>query len=379
MRISPARLIAPAGVLAVAVLAGLAAYAQQDSPDHRSDSDRPGGTSALRLYAAALGHPAGGTGDSFELDGKPGLLFVFSPDTGFTHAEAAAVAGWVRSGGVLVFAAESGDARLDAVLGLDRAGGVLGGAGRVPGPLLSGVHHLAATPAAVSAVLPAQRQVALVRNPEGLALALMERMGRGTVVAMSEPAWLTNAYIGQADDGILAADLIGLAPQGSPALFDEYHHGLAAAASSQLGWAATPWGAAMIWALVALGAGLFVRGRRFGPLIPLARGGDRSSLEYVAAVGELLRRTAARASSLEVLVGAARRAVAERSGLPGVSDNLIAALESRSPEDARRLAEAVAAVPEAVRSDAALLRTARMLHAAIHPSPPSRPDAHEAS
>ncbi|MGH7777528.1 MAG: DUF4350 domain-containing protein [Candidatus Dormibacterales bacterium] len=367
MKVGPARLLMAAGVAAAVVLVVLAAYQQQDSTDHRSDSDSPGGTSALRLYAAALGHPVTAPGNSLALPGRGGLLFVFSPDVGFTAAEAHGVRDWVSSGGVLVFADGAADSELDAALRLTREGGLWSGEARVEGPVLAGVSSLSGAPAASSAFLLGPRQVALVRSADGPVLALSERFGEGRAVAVTEPDWLTNAELGRADDGRLAADLIGLAPAGAPVAFDEYHHGPQAVTFSQLGWATTSWGAALIWAVVAVVVGLFLRGRGFGPRVPLGSASDRSSSEYVRAVGELLRRTGARESSLEVMAAAARQAAAQRAGLSPAGAGFNAALAARAPGDAASLADAEVAVAGGARSDAALLHAARLLHALVHP------------
>lgn len=366
MKMGPARLLVAAGVAAAAVLVVLAAYQQQDSTDHRSDSDSPGGTSALRLYAAALGHPVTAPEDSLGLPGRRGLLFVFSPDVGFTGAEARGVRDWVISGGVLVFADGAADPELDAALRLTREGGPWSGEARIPGPVLAGVSSLSGAPVA-SAFRTGPGQVALVRSADGPVLALIESFGEGRVVAVTEPEWLTNVGLGRADDGRLAADLIGLAPAGAPVAFDEYHHGPQAVAFSQLGWATTSWGAALIWAVVALVVGLFLRGRGFGPRVPLGSASDRSSSEHVRAVGELLRRTGARASSLEVMAAAARQAVAQRAGLSASGADFNAALAARAPGEAASLADAEVLAADGARSDAALLQAARLLHALVHP------------
>ena len=72
---------------------------QNRSPNHASISDAPDGTSALRAYADALGHQSGSVEGDFNLPSSPGLLFVFTPRTGFTKQEAQRLATGTPGGG----------------------------------------------------------------------------------------------------------------------------------------------------------------------------------------------------------------------------------------------------------------------------------------
>src|ERR1700680_4838322 len=101
-------------LIAIAI-AAIAYYVQphQDSPEHSSASDAANGTSAARLFAQAMGHAANQMGGTFAAPPKDGLLLVFTPTSPFTTDEANRTAGWVYSGGVLVYATEQGDAELD--------------------------------------------------------------------------------------------------------------------------------------------------------------------------------------------------------------------------------------------------------------------------
>jgi hypothetical protein len=72
----------------------------------------------------------------------------------------------------------------------------------------------------------------------------------------------------------------------------------------------TAWGAALLWAVLVIFAGVALRARAFGPRLSLQSMRDRSSAEYAEAIGRLLHRTGARAVTLETLVQATRRAIA---------------------------------------------------------------------
>jgi len=350
-------------VLLLVVRPGL----QDDAPDHRSSSDAPNGTSALRLYAEALGHPTSTVEGTFELRPASALLFVFSPDELFTPDEAEQLHQWVTSGGILVYASERPDPRLEEKLGLKRPIAAVSAEGITPAPLLSGVRRVTGAAAAVP-FAPGKAQVPLLRNARGDVLAVTQHLGRGRVMALADPLVLCNGYLKRLDNGPLAADLISLVVPGQPVLFDEYHHHLAARATPT-SWMGTPWGLGAAWAALVLVVALGLRGRAFGPRIPLAPAGDRSSAESARAVGEMLRRSGARALTLRVLEEAAQRAVAVRIGLDrGAGEEAFArALAQRAPAVAQALAEAEASLPEAAASEAGLLRAAGALHRVAYP------------
>jgi len=367
-------LVAPLIATLVAIIL-LTPQQQESSPDHRSDSFAPDGTSALFALAEKSGYRVHALTSSFALS-NGGLLFVFSPDQAYTQEEALAVSAWVRRGGTLVYADATGDQPLDRELGIRHSGaasgptlvGVPAPGARATGPFLAGVDRV--TMGAVAGGLAVgPEQVPLLETDAGNVVALEVFAGAGRIVVLSDPLELCNHLIGEADNARLAADVIGLAPPGSAVTFDEFHHG--AAATSPLDWALTPWGAPIFWAIAVAYGALLLRGRSFGPRLSLQPGRGRSSAEYTSAVGKMLRRASARELTLRVLTEAARRALAERTGLghstpPARVQTMLAV---RAPELAQRLARAETSTAAATASDAGLLAAARELHELAYPSP----------
>ncbi|HYM50927.1 MAG TPA: DUF4350 domain-containing protein [Candidatus Limnocylindrales bacterium] len=342
------------------------------SPDHESTSDAQDGTSALRLYAQSLNHPTGAIEGDFQLPAATGLLFVFSPlsQSGYSAAQATQVVNWLSSGGILVYAAESGDPQLDLALSLQRRLQRVDAIGRVGVPVFGGLQRIQGAPqASPFQVLP--QQVPWLRNGRGDVLAVTFAIGRGRAVALADPLPLCNGFLLQADNGRLAADLLALAPPGSRVLFDEFHHGLASPSSSATAWATTSWGGALVWAVVILIAGLGLRGRAFGPPLTLGPVADRSSAEYATAVGGLLRRSAARIVTLETIDAATRRILGERLGLGGDvrSATFRDAVARRAPSTGTRLTQLEAEIVPGSQSDAALLQVAHRLHQLAFPPP----------
>jgi hypothetical protein len=369
-------LILGALVVAVAALAFVSAPSRStDSPNHESTSDAPNGTSALRLYAQALAHRAGPIEGTFDLPAQPGLLFVFSPlfQSGYSAPEARQLVDWVKGGGVLAYAAESGDPQLDAALGLHRSTAGVDARALAAAPILGGVERVQGGDQA-QPFTANSGQVPLFRNARGDVLAVIVPLGQGRVIAFADPLILANGYLAKPDNGRLAADLLAMTPTGGSVLFDEYHHGVTANASSPTGWALTPWGLALLWSVIIVFVGMGLRGRAFGPRIPLTSTRERSSAEYATAVGGLLRRAGARAETLQTLDAATRRALGARVGLSAEpqSPAFLDTLRRRDPSLYATLDDLERALTPAAGSDDRLLEVAGRLHEVAFPDEQAR-------
>ncbi len=359
------------GVIAFALAAIAAIFIGQqrpDSPEHSTNSDAGNGASAVLLYAEAMGHPTHQITGSFDTPGQTAEMFVFTPTSPFTPNEAYATATWVRGGGVLVYGSEQGDPELDSALQVQRVGTlVTSNAAGAGGPFLAGVSEVAGSQYAQPFRL-ANDQVGLLRASAGFPIAFIQRFGQGMVVALADPIEICNGFLERADNGRMLADLLGLVPSGAPVAFDEYHHGITASDVTPAAWILTPWGAAMLWLILAVFFGLMLRGRRFGPVVPRPVTASRADAEWSVAVGELLRRAGARAVTLGVLARASERAVAAQTGLPvEPRERFWQALWQRAPDVATRLDAAERDLYGSERSDKHLLAAAQRLHGIAYP------------
>jgi hypothetical protein len=353
----------------LALLVGVVAYLgqpKQDSPEHSSGSDAANGTSAARLFAQAMGHPTNQIEGTFSPPATDGLMFVFTPTSPFTSDDAGRTSAWVRQGGVLIYASEQGDPELDRAFSVTRLNGVLSITTQTATPVLDGVNTVTggsdAVPFSVSS-----SQVPILRA-SGYPLGYIQKFGAGSVVVLADPLVLCNGYIEKSDNGRMLSDLLGLVGGGASVGFDEYHHGLILSDFAPQAWVTTPWGAAILWFLVAVFVGLLLRGRRFGPLIPRPAEATRADAEWAVAVGELLRRSGARALTLGMLANASERAVAMQTGLPAQPrDRFWNALYARAPEVAAELADAERALYGSAGGDAELLSAAQRLHRIAYP------------
>jgi hypothetical protein len=184
---------------------------------------------------------------------------------------------------------------------------------------------------------------------------------------LADPLALCNGYLDKQDNGRLLADLLGLSATNAPVYFDEYHHGLVLRDFSPQAWLTTPWGAALLWMLVAVFVGLLLRGRAFGPLIRRPAEAARADVEWAVAVGGLLRRSSARAVTLGLLASATEREVAAQTGIPLLPrERFWNALWIRVPELAAELAEAENALHASAVSEPELLKAAQRLHRIAH-------------
>jgi len=354
----------------ISVLVAAAAYAgqpRQDSPEHSSDSDASNGASAALLLAQAMGHPTSQIKGTFSPPAASGLLFVFTPTSNYTSDEASRLMSWVKTGGVLVFASEQGDDELDHAFGVRRTNGLASAGIESSNPTFDGVNQVAGGDWVVP-VYPAREQVPFLRTQGGSVIGYVQRVGPGTVVLLADPLVLCNGYLEKRDNGRLLSDLLDLAGPAAPVVFDEYHHGVTFADFSPQAWVTTPWGAALLWFLVAIFFGLVLRGRRFGPLIERPADSVRVDAEWAAAVGRLLRRSSARAVTLGLLTTATERAVAARTGLPlQPRERFWNALWVRAPGLAAELAVVENNLRRASASEADLLTSAQRLHRIAHP------------
>jgi hypothetical protein len=357
-----------AGLVSVAIAA--AAYfvqPHQDSPGHSSNSDAANGSSAARLFAQAMGHPTDQIAGTFAPPAPGGMMWVFSPTSPYTADEAERTRLWVGSGGVLIYASEKGDPELDHAFGVARRGSSVLVNTEIANAVVPGVNSVAGGNLVVPLDTTAD-QVAFLRTSNGLVLGYLQRKDSGSIVVLADPLLLCNGYLDRQDNGRLLADLLGLASPGAPVLFDEYHHGVILSNFTPQAWVTTPWGAGLLWLLVAIFAGLVLRGRTFGPLIPRPAEAARADVEWAVAVGHLLRRSSARAVTLGLLASATERAVATRTGIPvQPRERFWNALWVRVPGLAADLAEAENALYSSAASETDLLKAAQRLHQIAHP------------
>ena len=359
---------------AIAIAIGGSAYLlqprQEDSPEHSTNSDAPNGASADVLFAQAMGDQVSQLSGAYRPpEAAATTMFVFTPTSQFRPDEADRTLDWVGSGGTLVYASEQGDPELDRAFGVRRLSSGEFSPVYYGMPVLAGVTTVAGG-ATVTPLDPSPNQVTFLRTGSGSSAGFFQHIGLGTVYVLADPLVLCNGFLDKRDNGRLLTNLMGLPGPNARVAFDEYHHGLTVSDFAPQTWLLTPWGVGLLWLIVAVFFGLFLRGRRFGPLVPRPAEVARSDAEWAVAVGELLRRSGARSLTLGLLASAAERAVASRSGLPlQPRERFWNALWVRAPEVASELAAVENSLHNPAASEHDVLNAARRLHTIAHPTP----------
>ncbi len=144
----------------------------------------------------------------------------------------------------------------------------------------------------------------------GVVTLLTQPVGEGMMVHLADAEIVSNGYIGQADNAILAVNLAG----GRNVIFNEYVHGYGADGLFAIlpqRWRWTLWllGTAIIVWMVSVG-------RRLGPPEPEFRDLAPERGRYIDSLGALMARSKQPGAATELIRTTARRNLARRSGLP---------------------------------------------------------------
>jgi hypothetical protein len=336
----------------LAVFVGISlAVPRSDRPDLG-----PGGTAALQRVLASQGlevrgadHPE--TGSTF-----------FLPLDFRGPAQAREVAAWVRNGGRLVIADPASETA--AAVGLPPPEGAVGGfspsrtlATDCATPETRGVSQV--TVASVDSLFglrPAEA-VGCIHRGEG-AYLVRRRLGEGEVIGLGGLSPLTNLYLSEGDNVVLAWNLLGRAGQtvviGSPQPPGTAPRGL---------WSLLPGPARVIVLQLALATLMFalVRGRRLGPPPREDIPSPIPATALVHATGQLYRRARASGHGLTLLQDRFRLRAARRLGVGSDADDdeVASAIEASAGIPAPEVHGVLTPRPEA--NEAALVAGARDL------------------
>jgi len=213
--------------------------------------------------------------------------------------------------------------------------------------------------------------VAFLRSLAGEVLGTYVPLGRGRVYALAGAGPLTNGDLANADNGVLAADLLAAAGASAVISFDQFHHAGSGGEAGSLAWLGTPWGIAILLGTLVVFALLLARGRMFGPRIPIYAGTEPSSAEFTAAVAAMLRRADARRQTLERLLRATREALARQVSIRNnIAPKTTVVEMQRAPSLAESLRGATGGAAT-VHDDRSMAQAAAELHRLAHP--PLRP------
>lgn len=254
------------------------------------------------------------------------LLLMLNPTYEVKEKELQAALKWVSGGGTLIVAPDlddPGDVKPDEMLlagiGLVSVYVQEKNTAAVPlveDPILREVERVQVTAGVRLKSVPKGSITgwrALVGDRRG-AVVMKTRQGKGTIYALSEANLFANRYLSEADNVILASNLLWQHGQHG-VYFDELVHSPMALQDDDkpLDMSKPLWGAVL--AGIALLLFLLSRGSRFGAAIPLTTAPRRSALEFVSALAELYRRAEARGAVAEILHHSFRRRLAQVAGV----------------------------------------------------------------
>lgn len=287
-----------AALLVVAALRVVASVQPSPAQPLDSNSARPDGALALRLWLQQSGYmvSTASTGATLTRT-RPSrsTLLLLGSVAGNTDRQKKLMLAWVKRGGHLVVASEGEGAQLLATLGITPVGS-LPEAIHLSQPILAAppVRRLAGLASLVIGGTPPG--VVAAATASGPVL-LMLPWGAGRVWTLTAPRLLDNATIARADNRRMLLNLVG--PPGSTVLLTTPLPASEPQAGSD--WlTSTVWGAALLFLCLVAIAYRWLSGWRFGPPTSAPQEGQRPASEYVVSLAGLLRRAGKRGDVLRV-------------------------------------------------------------------------------
>lgn len=277
-------------------------------------------------------------------DHEPGTLIVIAPPDAHTpdDDEFGALSKWVNAGGLLVIIDREIQAPIgDASVHTEAAQSQSAVHPQQPTLFTRGVQRVELSKYASRVKVDSRSVINHIGDDQAAVLADAQ-VGKGRVVLLTDQFVVANNGISQADNVILALNLLAGHPAGKIA-FDEYHHGYGATAAgdglmSYFRGTPVPWMMAQAALIAALA--VFSYGRRFGRPIPLRRERRTTNLEFVSSMANITRLAEAGGLAMENIYSEFRKRLCRFSGVPATVENekLAAAAARRARLDESELA-----------------------------------------
>jgi hypothetical protein len=276
-------------------------------------------------------------------DNEPGTLIVIAPPEAHNpdQDEISAVSKWVEAGGLLIIIDREiqvpvGDANVHTQLANSKSTVH----SLQPTPFTHNVERVALSEYATRVSVDSRAATYHIGDDQAAILADAQ-VGKGRVVLLTDQYIVANNGISQADNVILALNLLAGRPEGKIA-FDEYHHGYGASSTggglmSYFRGTPVPWMMAQAGLIAVLV--VYTYGRRFGRPVPLRRERRTTNLEFVSSMANITRLAQASDLAMENIYSEFRKRLCRFSGVPAKIDNqrLAAAAAGRAKLDQREL------------------------------------------
>jgi hypothetical protein len=273
---------------------------QQELPPLTSFSNQPDGSRALYLWLDALGYtPDNRSGQLYLIPDEAQMVLLLEPLLPPQEAELRLLENWVEEGGILLvagrtWAAQQAMAYFDANRRIQAVTETAEFRPTTPlwqsPPLTDPPGWSAATYLHVE---EADFTVQGVVN--GRPVLLSRSLGQGQIWLASDPTIFTNEGLQQPGSAELVQNLVSQIGPSGLIWFDDWHRGIRpqeAVVGDLNDWLRrTPMGQAILLLAILTFVGLVLRGRPFGPPVPLPDNNRRRApLEYITAIANLSRR-----------------------------------------------------------------------------------------
>ena len=300
--------IAVALFLALIWLTRLEGVAETPQSVGSTNSTGPRGAQALYRWLQKSGFHVTRVGEQDAFPPRDAdVLFMINPNGDFPEAQAGSVRNWVEDGHTLVLAMDrpladlglGGDTSEHPML-RELAIGLLytpGYSSTVPvaqplfnNPPVSQIRM----PGSFSLGLPITGTLVLAsaqgESGSRLPLAAMLKIGNGTAYVLAGGYLMSNVGLGDEDNGAFIYNIVRQS-SGRSVAFDEVHHTTSEGGDIMALFTRNPWGWAIIYAALLLGAYVVWSARRLGPPLPEQTPDQRRpTSDYVHAVAGLFRR-----------------------------------------------------------------------------------------
>lgn len=357
---------------ALTVLAAVQRPAGDDVlPPLASVSAQPNGAKALRLWLAELGYAVDDrTQAAFGPPDDAAVALVLEPLYPVTADEGAALEQWVEGGGLLL-AAGDGPSMSGLLRRFNFRLSPLDAAADAPAlpqtPLWVSPPLDAAEPRARYYLQSARDDFITHLAVDSRPVVVSFPLGDGRVILASSARPFSNAGLRTPGNAALALNVVGAAGRPGAVWFDEWHHGLRDTAEQLAAgpgqWLRrTPAGQSVLLFAALLFVAVALRGRHFGPALPLAANASRRApLEHLTATAQLSRRAGHRRAALGQYRHWLKRDLGQRYRLdPGLPDaEFVARLAGYNPAlDAAGLRDLLARLQHTDPSEANLVALA---------------------
>jgi hypothetical protein len=288
-------------------------------------------------------------------DREPETLIVIAPPETHNPDEVEALSKWVETGGLLIIIDR--DIRViagDANVHTEGAAPHSAVRPLQPTPFTRNVQRLALSEYATRVRVDSRSATYHIGDDQAAVLADAQ-VGKGRVVLLTDPYVVANNGISQADNVVLALNLLAERQAGKIA-FDEYHHGYGASSPggglmSYFRGTPVPWMMAQAGLIAVLV--VFSYGRRFGRPVPLRRERRTTNLEFVSSMANITRLAQASDLAMQNIYSEFRKRLCRFSGHPATVNNesLAAAAARRAKLDERELAVLLARCEQISRGE----------------------------